>query len=779
MQIYAIMIKKTCFFLLAVLISNLGISRTENSIKFLKIDLDDDASFYMTATCDGGLATITGNIGGVFAFNPIPEDGAAINPITGTVTLGVGGATYTVEYTTAGSNPDVSTQNVTVHPSPNINAPTPLITCNLDGAEDGFAMFNLTEKDSEILNGLDPVVFTISYYQTQADAEMGVNVIMPMAYFNVSPYFQTIYVRVEDQSTSCTAFTTLDLIVENCTSGCEEIRTICYGNNNTTEYTYTSADGSPMVLTFIAGQMDVCCDWILIFDSDGTLIYEGNNNGNLTGLIVMATGDTITIQIQSNDSGSCETDNYIPIQFSMNCTESYGAITINSFFDENNNTVFDASENLYNAGTFTYEVNNNGVIHYVGSSNGSFSIPNSNSSNSYDIGFILFDSYEDCLNSTFTLIQDVVPIEGETIQINFPLTQTTTCNDIAVSLISFTPPRPGVLYSNKMIVENFGNVTVSGSVEFTHDALITLNSVLALEAGNTVTNTTTGFILNFNNLQPGTREAVYVILNVPTDLNLGDLLTNTVVYAESDLNLENNNSSLTEEVVNSYDPNNKIESHGPKIKLDDFTGEDYLFYTINFQNLGTADAIQIRVEDVLDSQLDASSFKMLNASHAYVVTRIDNSLTWNFDDINLPSESMDEPNSHGYVYFKIKPLSGYSEGDIISNTADIYFDFNPAITTNTFETEFVTTLSVNEFYTVQYSMYPNPANNTVYVQFNKIVTETLVVSIYNVQGKLVRKTNSITNNNKVSINVSTLSQGMYFIELQGESFIMKEKLIIK
>ncbi|MEO8932950.1 MAG: gliding motility-associated C-terminal domain-containing protein, partial [Xanthomarina sp.] len=74
----------------------------------------DDASFTMTPTCDGGTTVITGDVGGVFSFNPIPGDNATIDPATGEITNGDYEATYTVEYTTAGSCPATSTQTVTV-----------------------------------------------------------------------------------------------------------------------------------------------------------------------------------------------------------------------------------------------------------------------------------------------------------------------------------------------------------------------------------------------------------------------------------------------------------------------------------------------------------------------------------------------------------------------------------------------------------------------------------------------------------------------------------------
>ncbi|WP_452227659.1 hypothetical protein, partial [Lacinutrix sp. MEBiC02404] len=72
-----------------------------------------DASFNTTATCDGSTATVTGDLGGSFTFNPIPADGATINATSGTITNGISGTTYTIEYATSGTCAASSTQTVT------------------------------------------------------------------------------------------------------------------------------------------------------------------------------------------------------------------------------------------------------------------------------------------------------------------------------------------------------------------------------------------------------------------------------------------------------------------------------------------------------------------------------------------------------------------------------------------------------------------------------------------------------------------------------------------
>ena len=353
------------------------------------------------------------------------------------------------------------------------------------------------------------------------------------------------------------------------------------------------------------------------------------------------------------------------------------------------------------------------------------------------------------------------------------------CYDVAVYLISFVSPRPGFNYRNYLVIKNIGLETVvSGSIEFIKDDLVSLNNVSELSAGNTVTNSATGFSLDFVNLAPGQQETVVVNMNVPVSTPLGTLLTNKATYSVTDLSEENNTSILSEIVIGSYDPNDILESHGPEIFHNEFESTDYLFYTVRFQNVGTADAINVSIDNTLDARLDKSTIHMLSSSHTNVFTRIDNQLNWQFDNIHLPSEDMDEPNSHGYVYYKIKPAAGYSVGDIIPNTAEIYFDFNPAVVTNTFQTEFVATLSNEKINDSKFSIYPNPANNVVKLKFNKNFGKTIETKIYDIQGKMILNSINKLQDNRVQLNVSSLKSGLYFLKVDNGVFKITKKLII-
>lgn len=62
-----------------------------------------NAAFSMGLVCGGATSDITGDTGGTFAFSPVPNDGAQIDAISGAVTNGTAGSTYTVAYTVCGS----------------------------------------------------------------------------------------------------------------------------------------------------------------------------------------------------------------------------------------------------------------------------------------------------------------------------------------------------------------------------------------------------------------------------------------------------------------------------------------------------------------------------------------------------------------------------------------------------------------------------------------------------------------------------------------------------
>ena len=141
-----------------------------------------------------------------------------------------------------------------------------------------------------------------------------------------------------------------------------------------------------------------------------------------------------------------------------------------------------------------------------------------------------------------------------------------------------------------------------------------------------------------------------------------------------------------------YDPNDKqVSPSNPSFEENYTLFDEELTYTIRFQNTGTDTAFNIVIRDTLDSNLDWNTFRPLDASHAFQ-TQIDydnGAVAFSFPQILLPDSIVNEPGSHGYVRYAVSPFADLEENTAVLNTAHIYFDFNPAIVTNTVTNTFV------------------------------------------------------------------------------------------
>ena len=79
----------------------------------------------------------------------------------------------------------------------------------------------------------------------------------------------------------------------------------CYGNGDTTQFEYVSSDGSPLNLTVDSGLIEAGWDIIIVTDTDGSILFQGDNGGDLTGLSFQSSGDTIYFGFQTDGSISC------------------------------------------------------------------------------------------------------------------------------------------------------------------------------------------------------------------------------------------------------------------------------------------------------------------------------------------------------------------------------------------------------------------------------------------------------------------------------------------
>lgn len=237
-------------------------------------------------------------------------------------------------------------------------------------------------------------------------------------------------------------------------------------------------------------------------------------------------------------------------------------------------------------------------------------------------------------------------------------------------------------------------------------------------------------------------------------------------------------SEVCLDIRDSYDPNDKKVSPAGVTESNYVPEKEPLTYTIRFQNTGSDFAYNISITDTLSKNLDMSTFKVESASHPYTYTLTGDTisiLTFKFKNIMLPDSTTNEEGSHGFVSFVISPKQDIAPGTSISNFADIYFDYNSAVRTDTAaviakDTVIASTKNVTVTQSAtsidkisdkdKVTISPNPASNFIsIVGLQKTVN---AIEIVDVNGRIVKSVSVSADILKVDI--KELTTGTYFIK---------------
>lgn len=718
--------------------------------------------YTFTYSVNGILQTVTTGISNTASISvPSATVGSFVYSLIGVQTSGFNGCSQNLSGTAV----------VTVDPIPVAN-PATLFTCDTE-----LPIYDLNNASIQITGGNTNAIVT--YYHTLAEAENQVNPIVNQIYTPIAGTNpEILYARVLNPSGVCFAITTLTMATITC-GGCAPPANITLNNVSNTTFSVNWAPNmsvSTSILILPLGQNPSMPS----APPTSTEVPGNQYSYTVSGL---ATNACYSIYLKTNCSTTSQSEWSSPVNICMSDCQNTGTcaevLILNAFLDSNNNGIKDLGENNFNYGNFVYQINDLGDNYFGYPNSGSYTLYENNPNNSYDISFAVNSELTSYFSCTTTYSNITLPDGSNATYLYFPVTRLQPHNDAAVYLYNSNLPRPGFTYTTVIAYSNRGFDTIAnGTLTFTKDSILTISNVS--QAG--IVSTPTGFTYGFSNLAPNEYRYIYVTFTVPVipNVTMGQILTNSAsIQIANDADGSNNESINHQAIVGSYDPNDKNESHGGKIGLDNFTANDYLYYTIRFENTGTASTEFIRVEDVLDSQLEENSFEMLSASHTVNTTRSGSKLTWNFYNTQIPPTSIDPINSHGYIYFKIKPKTGYAVGDIIPNKASIYFDYNPPIVTNTHNTEFFQTLGNAGFNADAISMYPNPTSNLVTISNADATQKIAKIVIYEITGKRIY---TLDDNllNTISIDVSGFSSGIYLVELSSSdnSKIIK-KLILK
>lgn len=239
------------------------------------------------------------------------------------------------------------------------------------------------------------------------------------------------------------------------------------------------------------------------------------------------------------------------------------------------------------------------------------------------------------------------------------------------------------------------------------------------------------------------------------------------VSAQGEQDLLFNNASFVATVLNSYDPNDK------QCQLPTFIQpnvQENLQFTVRFQNDGNYPALNVVVRDTISTNLDLFTFRFIGSKHpvSYSIDAVSREVVFRFSGIQLLPSVDSLEGSQGYFTYEIKELPNLSLNSEIKNTAYIYFDFNPAIITNT-------TLNINGDVGLStqtkglIELYPNPSNGIIQITG----VEHGQLRMLSLTGQLVYEK---TYEKGEMIDLSSLNAGMYFLQMYTEKGEFNQKV---
>lgn len=325
----------------------------------------------------------------------------------------------------------------------------------------------------------------------------------------------------------------------------------------------------------------------------------------------------------------------------------------------------------------------------------------------------------------------------------------------------------GTNFTLNILLSNHGNITNSGVLHLKTDSTFSFISCSGMgtcaSAGNGKVN------FNYSAIQPGGSLLLEAVFLVPVNTDIiGDILKSIAWFdtIPTDINLANNIDSIKNYIYAAYDPNVKtVMPVGEGQSGDIFTTDSILKYTIHFQNTGNWPATNVIITDTLSIFVDPATIEPGPSSHLYTFHLSGLGVAeFRFINIMLTDSFTNQNESNGYICYRIKQRNN-NIGTEITNTANIYFDYNPLVATNTalntvVEPLHVPVVSENK---LQSLVHPNPVINNLNINFSSSDGEN-IVEISSVTGAFIASYHF----NIVSIAeipMKNLSNGVYIIRI--------------
>ena len=320
---------------------------------------------------------------------------------------------------------------------------------------------------------------------------------------------------------------------------------------------------------------------------------------------------------------------------------------------------------------------------------------------------------------------------------------------------------------NVTYIRNTGTepIYVEVELDFAHMEFIATTAQVLTQSDSTV-------IVKTETLQPGESSRISTTFQLPdetfTGLYIPLYITAKIYDADNDNLSEKKELDKCFTLRCSYDPNDKaVYPAGRGEELLTLIDQE-LTYKIRFQNTGNFPATNVVVKDAIDENLDLSTFSIVETSHRLTQVSSENrNMEFIFENIMLPDSVNNEPESHGYILYTIRPYANIADYTPIENTANIYFDFNEAIVTNSTLSNMVEafpTVSVQKVLQDENgsSIYPNPISDalTLSLQGDSQVT------LYDQQGKVLERLSFVQGTHRIS--TTEWTSGVYLLQVMDK-----------
>jgi uncharacterized repeat protein (TIGR01451 family) len=236
------------------------------------------------------------------------------------------------------------------------------------------------------------------------------------------------------------------------------------------------------------------------------------------------------------------------------------------------------------------------------------------------------------------------------------------------------------------------------------------------------------------------------------------------------------------ELVDSFDPNDILAYPAGYRSDHRIDANQDIEYTLRFQNTGTDTVFNITIENIIDESLDIESLRAGSSSHDYVLTILENGkLRFEFYNILLPQSTIDIPGSNGFVSYKISQKPDLPEGTQINNSAEIFFDYNESIVTNTYThligDEYIEVMLNDKIILLNDELIasPNPAQDVMKIEVNSELPSVSYI-LYDTKGLIVNAANSPTKT--FYINKGVMQSGLYILEIRSDNQTIGRKKLI-